>query len=82
MRYMLHFSIGSDYSSLSYRGAGSTGGTPSRLSVGRGAGSGGIRQHPETPGIQKERPPTRPPLYRVPLVWGKLDPPRQSVSPA
>ena len=40
MRYMLHFSIGSDYSSISYRGAGSTGGTPSRLSVGRGAGSG------------------------------------------
>jgi len=33
-------SIGSDYSSISNRGTGSTGGTPSRLSVGRGAGSG------------------------------------------
>ena len=33
-------SIGSDYSSMSNRGAASIIGTPSRLSVGRGSGSG------------------------------------------
>ena len=37
---VIYFSIGSDYSSISNRGTGSIGGTPSRLSVGRGAGSG------------------------------------------
>ena len=40
INWIIYFSIGSDYSSISNRGTGSTGGTPSRLSVGRGAGSG------------------------------------------
>ena len=34
------YSIGSDYSSMSNKGAASIIGTPSRLSVGRGSGSG------------------------------------------
>ena len=40
LKFSNRFSIGSDYSSISNRGTGSTGGTPSRLSVGRGGGSG------------------------------------------